>query len=475
MDLILVGTGFASSFFLREYLRHAPPKARVLALERGRRYAHAELVRDYFGYELMDRSAALIENRTPAKPWAFTAAFGGSSNCWWGNTPRLLPADFEMKTRYGVGADWPYGYDALEPFYAEAEAWMEISGPSDDSPFPRSGPYPQGPHRMTRVDRALKKAYPDRFFAVPTARASRPTSTGRPTCCANAVCKVCPIQAKFTIAHDFVRTWADPRVELRLDSEVRALRFENGVARGVVVREADGRETERRGDFVVLGANALFNPFLLLRSDYAHPELGVGLNEQLGVDVRVLLDGLDNFDGSTSNTAHGYLDYDGAHRAERAGALIETSNDPVLDPTPGRHRQVLELRFVFEDLRNPGSRVTVSPDGERPRVHSAGPTEYLARSANTLKDRLERWLSPLPLRRIEGMALVDTLAHAYGTTVMGRDPATSVVDADLVLHRARNVAVLGAGAFPTSSPANPTLTLCAMAIRSARRLFGATA
>src|SRR6185436_18722780 len=34
---IVVGTGFASSFFLLEYLRHAGPHARVLVLERGGR------------------------------------------------------------------------------------------------------------------------------------------------------------------------------------------------------------------------------------------------------------------------------------------------------------------------------------------------------------------------------------------------------------------------------------------------------
>jgi hypothetical protein len=42
---------------------------------------------------------------------------------------------------------------------------------------------------------------------------------------------------------------------------------------------------------------------------------------------------------------------------------------------------------------------------------------------------------------------------------MGNDPTRSVLDPDLVLQKGRNVAVLGSGAFPTSSPANPTLTL----------------
>ena len=43
-DLILVGTSFASSFFLHEWLRHAKPNAKVLVLERGRRYTFRELL-----------------------------------------------------------------------------------------------------------------------------------------------------------------------------------------------------------------------------------------------------------------------------------------------------------------------------------------------------------------------------------------------------------------------------------------------
>ncbi len=52
----------------------------------------------------------------------------------------------------------------------------------------------------------------------------------------------------------------------------------------------------------------------------------------------------------------------------------------------------------------------------------------------------------------------------------GYDPADSVIDADLLHHRVRNLAVLGSGAFPTGSPANPTLTLCALSLRCAERL-----
>jgi choline dehydrogenase-like flavoprotein len=58
---------------------------------------------------------------------------------------------------------------------------------------------------------------------------------------------------------------------------------------------------------------------------------------------------------------------------------------------------------------------------------------------------------------------------------MGSDPASSVVDKYLVHHHIRNLVVLGSSVFPTSSPANPTLTLSALSLWSATYLFGENA
>ena len=153
-DLILVGSGFASTFFLHRALQKLGPDARILVLESGRRDTHA--------WQLQNRSNSSIpyqdtyENRSPRKPWVYNPGFGGSSNCWWACTPRMLPADFELRSRYGVGRDWPVSYDTLEDYYCEVEHLMSVSGPSEDSPFPRSRPYPQPPHNLTDPDKVLK-------------------------------------------------------------------------------------------------------------------------------------------------------------------------------------------------------------------------------------------------------------------------------------------------------------------------------
>lgn len=65
--------------------------------------------------------------------------------------------------------------------------------------------------------------------------------------------------------------------------------------------------------------------------------------------------------------------------------------------------------------------------------------------------------------------------HHIGTTRMGTDPRMSVVDADCRVHGIGNLYVAGSAVFPTSSQANPTLPLVALALRLATHLKGALA
>lgn len=60
--------------------------------------------------------------------------------------------------------------------------------------------------------------------------------------------------------------------------------------------------------------------------------------------------------------------------------------------------------------------------------------------------------------------------HHIGTARMGCDPRTSVVDPDCRVHGVQNLFIASAAVFPTSSQANPTLTIVAMALRLAAHL-----
>jgi gluconate 2-dehydrogenase alpha chain len=55
---------------------------------------------------------------------------------------------------------------------------------------------------------------------------------------------------------------------------------------------------------------------------------------------------------------------------------------------------------------------------------------------------------------------------------MGVDPGTSVVDTYGFAHEVPNLGILGASVFPTSGGVNPTLTVQALAWRTAEYLAG---
>lgn len=466
-DLVLVGTSFASSFFLLRYLQDAPRDVRVLVLEWGMRRPHAEMIAT--GEHTTVPEDSVMVNPHPWKQWISHVVFGGNSNCWWACVPRMLPEDFELQTRYGVGEDWPIGYDELEEDYCEAEVVLSASGPDFGAFIPRSRPYPQPPHRFNDPDRVLKRAYPDRYFPQPAARARRATPN-RPRCCATAECHLCPIDAKFTISNELSHLYLDKRVELALGANVRTVETQGGIATGVSY-EQGGKLRHARGDLVALGAGAITNPAILLRSGFDDPALGRYLNEQMSYQAVIKLDGLDNFQGSTSITGHGYMQYDGAHRRESAACLIEHQNKPELRMELGKWRQQMRLVLIFEDMPDPDNRVVLDPATNKPVLQWRDFSDYAYRGMERLRNVLPELLTPLPVETIEfGDQPSATDAHIQGTTRMGTDPSRSVVDANLVHHRVRNLLVLGSGAFVSCPPANPTLTLSALSLRAARSL-----
>ena len=468
-ELILVGTGFASSFFLHEYLKHASSGARVLVVEKGRKLPYKWKRENGRNSDI--RFDQLIDNATPDKKWIQNVAFGGGA-CWTGNTPRFLPSDFTMGSVHGVGDDWPIGYDALDPYYQEAENLMGIAG-AEGGPYPRSAPYPCPAHPMNALDRAIADKYPGQMLPMPSARSSSSARTHRPRCCADGICSLCPITSKFQVDLHFTRVFDDPRVELLTEASAERIDISAGSVTGVSYMR-EGREHSARCDLAAVGAHAILTPFLLLRSGLEDPALGRYLNEQVSVDVQIDLAGVANYDGGQGVTGWGTMLLEHPRRAEFAGAALEGWNVPWLRAERGRWRERGLVKLVFEDLPRAESRVTISPeDPTKPRVHYAGHSPWLAAAFDRLEETVSGLLEGLPVEdyRIQVQDGPGGAAHIQGTTRMGTDPETSVVDADLRHHRVRNLLALGGGAFPSCPAANPTLTLSALSIRAAQRLF----
>lgn len=476
-DLIIVGTGFAASFFLMRFLERAAPDSRVLVLERGGHDNKAWQLQN--GRTSRTAPADVYTNSTPDKHWLTSPGFGGNSNCWWGGATRMMEGDFELKSRYGVGIDWPMRYDDLEAHYSAVEEVMSVSGPAD-SPHRRSRPYPQPPHRFSEPDALLKQTFPDGWFHAATARARVATGT-RGICCASGICELCPVDAKFTVQNGLAAIYQDPRVTLQLDCPVHAVETAAGVASGVVYRQA-GRDMRADGDLVVLAASALFNPHILLRSGLNHPLLGRRLHEQMSIDVCLDLAGVKSYTGSSTISGNGYLFYEGEHRRTRPACLIETWNAPFAYGRPAfrlekdRWTERVFMRFMFDEIPRDDNVVIVDPDNaDRALTRFVGYSGYARTAWDALPGMIDVLAQALPIERLVKTELSATTAHIQGTVVMGNDPATSVVDRHLIHHRLRNLLVLGASAFPTASPAYPSLTLSALSLWAADHLRASAA
>lgn len=153
--------------------------------------------------------------------------------------------------------------------------------------------------------------------------------------------------------------------------------------------------------------------------------------------------------------------------------LIENYNSArdILRLEPGREMEAMLLKFIVEEERLPENRVTLDADGV-PRLHYVRHSPRAAAAVAAIPDLLPKILRGLPVEDVRIGAPEATEAHVQGTCVMGADPATSVVDPFLEHHAVRGLFVLGSSAFPTGAPANPTLTLSALALRAAAHAFG---
>lgn len=145
--------------------------------------------------------------------------------------------------------------------------------------------------------------------------------------------------------------------------------------------------------------------------------------------------------------------------------------------------QMLELIGLSEQRPKPTNRVTLSDevgplgiprikvhmDWDDEDTHSILETEKLL-----VKGLQEKGFGQFHSFAEENGGKVDyytrTCHHLMGTTRMGNDPATSVVDADCKIHGIDNCYVASSSVFPTGGYANPTMTMVALSMRLADKL-----
>ncbi len=469
----------------------------VLIVERGAPVSHQERLRSGSHERQVPtaRHHEVSRGEWAEKVFQCVYALGGTANHWTGRTPRLLPVDFRMHSSYGVMDDWPISYEELEPWYCRAEHELQVAGQDDNPRTRRSQPFPQPAHPLSPADLLVKGCFPEgTLVTLPQARPTRAVGE-RPACCGSGTCGLCPVDSKYTPLNTHIpELRGSPNARFLTEAVVFSLDAQGlRRVRSALVKRGDGSELRIEADVFVLAGGAIENAAVVLRSVglKPHPLTGRYLADhaELHVTARIERDGFPNY-GSSQTTSLLYEFYDGAFRATRSGALGSVKNRPDLDAThfvleaaldqglrgealrraaAAEFRRQVGITFQLEDRPDPENHLRLGrPSGPlglpETEFYFKRPSAYVMEGRQAIVEALPRYLASLGVRRLEVSDLLDRAGHILGTCRMG-DPARGVVDAHLRYHETDNLYIVGASAFPTSSPSNPTLTLAALALR----------
>jgi choline dehydrogenase-like flavoprotein len=321
-----------------------------------------------------DASAYLVQNGPFSTDTTYTRVLGGTTMHWEGKTPRFLPEDFDLFTRYGQGRDWPIDYDQLEPYYRQAEREIGVSADVEDQSYlgltyadgyvyPMRGlplsyldqqvakgvdgtsveldgerydlkvrPFPQGRNGIPNPDYDGGRGF------VPVGAVSTHQVEQGERCQGNNNCvPICPVQAKYNAGKSLAKALQSENVELLAQAVASRLHIDpdSGRVSGLEYKayrdpsSAEHTTGTVRGRMFVLCANAIENPRLLLAS---------GLPSSSGLVGRNLMDHayllswalLPEIAGTMrgTNCTGGIVDLrGGSFRRRQAGFAVDIHND----------------------------------------------------------------------------------------------------------------------------------------------------
>lgn len=499
-DVIIIGTGAGGGTLLH---RLAPSGLRILVLERGeflpRERENWDAEEVFTRGRYLAREKWLDAGGGEFQPYTHYWV-GGNTKVYGAALLRLRESDFgEVRHHGGLSPAWPLGYDAFEPYYAEAEALYHVHGLAGSDPTEprRSGPYPFPPvpyePRMQQIASGLEaqglKPFPCALGAklglgTPGPRAPR-------------------VLSNFDGYPDLTETKADsevvcvtpalerPNVTLLTGALVKRLETTaSGREIDGVVVERGGRVERYSADVVVVACGAVNSAALLLRS--ASDRCPAGLANSSGLVGRnymchnngVLIAVTQEPNPSQFQKAFAIADF--YHRGPDSPlplGLVQLMGKPdagFLTDLVGPHlpdvpRDMLWTRTVdffltAEDLPDVDNRVEVTPDGRiRLRYKENNRAAY-----DGLRETIVRYMDGIGCRGgacVHSQAYVGPklgisgVSHQNGTLRFGTDPARSVLNTDCRAHDVDNLYVADASFFPSSGAVNPSLTIMANALR----------
>lgn len=533
VDFLVIGAGAAGGVMAKEL---STAGHSVVVLEQGPYLKERDFDHDELKYTLHSPLTNNVklqpityrknENEVakPLKAIEYGRQVGGGSVHFTGNYWRFHESDFHERSLYGdipgtAFADWPIRYTDLEPYYAKAERDLGISGLAGANPFeaPRSGPYPLPPMPVKSsgvlFERAAKKMglHP---FPAPVAILSQPYQ-GRGACSHCGFCETfgCEMRAKSsTLASVIPMAEKTGRCEIRPNSYVRKIEIDkNGRVIGAIYFDARKRETLQRARVVVVCANGVETPRLLLMSKSNRFPHGLAnssglVGKHLMWDNGALACGyfehpLNEFKSiQVTRVLHDYYAADPKRGFYGGGGIDSRFNfypagfaiggmPPDAPKWGAEYKRMLRTYFtntmtiLSHTTALPVERNSVSLDPDlkdawglpATRITHWHHPDDLATMKWVLSKQLEL-LEVAGAKRTWSWPVDDfsPSVHLMGTCRMGTDRAKSVVNAHSRTHDVPNLFLVDGSNFVTSARQQPTATIQALAYRAADYMIHAS-
>ena len=513
VDVLIIGSG-ASGAAVAWSLTET--RMRILCLEQGdwikpidypangrdweaRRYADFDISPNR---RARDTDYPVNDDNSPMKVANFNGV-GGGTIVYTAHYPRLHPSDFRVKSLDGVADDWPIDYWQLEPYFAENDRMTGVAGLAGDPAYPphrpNMPPVPLG-RSGTRYAAAMNKLgwhwWPS-DVAVATAEYE-----GRAKCINLGHCTPgCAQGAKASVDITYWPQAIRAGVELRTRCRVREITTnEHGLASGVVYYDPDGVERFQPAEIVIVAANGIGTPRLLLNSASARFPNGlanssdqVGRNLMLHPWPQVFGYVGDEMDGDrgppTVIWSKEFYETDRTRGFVRGYTLqfsrgTGPANEAIVSMANGRLPWGQDHHRVFRSLAYHGLRIGVACE-DLPEAHNRVTLDPVLKDSHgipapklnyTISDNTQRMMEHGIARASEILIAAgaknpttprDTLnspGHLLGTARMGTDPARSVVNEWGRSHDVRNLFIVDGSIWVTSGGVNPTSTIQALAL-----------
>jgi len=328
----------------------------------------------------------------------------------------------------------------------------------------------------------------------------------RIACCGSSSCiPVCPVQAKYDATVHLKRAIAAGASVLARSTAVRLELSPEGKIATLRFRRWDQTQGAIQAKVFVVACNAIETPRLLLASRTAALPHGVAnRSDQIGRNLMdhpvqlswaltdapvypyrgpISTSGIENLRDGDFRKKHSALRIEIGNDGWSwpTGAPISTATDlaqqglrgkelaDALSATTSRH---IRLASLTEQEPDPENRISLDPHEydvygvPLPHIRYRL-SDYVTEAMTWARELHTEIFDKLKATQINHAPEFFGAGHILGTTRMGTEPGSSVVDPHLRSHDHSNLFIVGGGVFPTIGTANPTLTVAALSLRAA--------